>query len=80
MVVKVSDGVVSFVPAKTEGSLKYEWTAVYDNGDEIKSAEHTPKFSYSKENGIKTLMLRVTSSKCMRTFTKTYDANYWRFY
>ena len=78
--VKVSDGVVSFVPAKTEGSLKYEWTAVYDNGDEIKSAEHTPKFSYSKENGIKTLMLRVTSSKCMRTFTKTYDANYWKFY
>lgn len=78
--VKVSDGVVSFVPAKTEASLKYEWTAVYDNGDEIKSAEHTPKFSYSKENGIKTLMLRVTSSKCMRNFTKTYDANYWRFY
>ena len=78
--VKISDEVVSFVPAKTERSLKYEWTAVYDNGNEIKSAEHTPQFSYSKENGIKTLMLRVTSSKCMRTFTKTYDANYWRFY
>ncbi|MBH1960400.1 MAG: hypothetical protein I8H68_09840 [Flavobacteriia bacterium] len=78
--VKVSDGVVSFVPAKSESGVKYEWTAEYENGDKKTSAEPTAQFSYSRENGIKTLMLRVTSSKCMRNFTKTYDANYWRFY
>lgn len=78
--VKVSDGVVSFIPAKTEGNLKYEWNAEYENGDKKSSAESTAQFTYSKENGIKTLMLRVMTDRCMRNFTKTYDANYWRFY
>lgn len=78
--VKLSDGVVSFVPAKSESGLKYEWTAEYENGERKTSAEPTSQFSYSRENGIRSLMLRVMSSKCMRNFTKTYDANYWKFY
>lgn len=78
--VKISDGTVSFVPSKAETHLKYEWTAEYDNGEKKISAESAAQFAYSKEKGIRSVSLKVYTSKCMRTFTKTYDANYWRFY
>ena len=78
--VKISDGNVSFVPSKKENNWKYEWTAEYDNGEKKISTESTSQFPYSNENGIKSVTLKISTSKCMRNFTKTFDSNYWRFY
>ncbi len=78
--VKNSDEMVSFVPLNTDKQYKYEWTAVYVNGDQkIKTAKN-PSFIYSKGNGIIHLTLVVTSASCTRTIQKRYQPNFWMFF
>lgn len=78
--VKVSERIVSFFPNVTNDAYKYSWTATYSNGETMSSTEKVPQFPYSKENGLTRVNVKVTSSKCMRDFSKTYDANFWKFF
>lgn len=76
---KTSDGIVAFLP-NGKNNYKYEWNATYENGDKKTSTEQIPQFNYSRDNGIKTMVLKVTSPRCIRNFTKTYEPNFWKFY
>ena len=77
---KTSDGIVAFLPDGKENNYKYDWTVTYENGDQKTSKEKTPQFSFAKDNGIKTATVKITSARCIRNFTKTYEANFWKFY
>ena len=74
---KNTDGMVTFVPSTNRTDYKYEWTATYSNGDSKTSTSSTPNFSYSKENGISSVTVRITSPNCISNFSKTYNATYW---
>lgn len=78
--VKYAEGIVTFFPNVNQSSYAYEWTAVYANGETMKSTEKVPQFPYTKEKSITVVKLRVVSSACMREFTKTYDSSYWRWF
>lgn len=71
------DGLVAFVPSTTNADYKYQWTANYANGDVKTSTDSRPNFSYSKDNGISSVSVRITSPNCISNFTKTYNATYW---
>lgn len=72
-----SDGVVAFVPSTTNTDYKYRWEATYANGEVKTSTDSTPNFSYSKDNGISSVKVRITSPNCISNFTKSYNATYW---
>ncbi len=77
--VKYSDGVVSFL-SNIDNNFKYEWTAIYMNGEQKTSNEKVPQFNYTKENGIATLKVKIVSSKCMKNFSKAYEAAFWKVF
>ncbi|WP_304344172.1 hypothetical protein [Chryseobacterium koreense] len=72
-----SDGIVAFVPSTTNADYKYYWETTYANGEVRTSNDTTPNFSYSKENGISSVKVRITSPNCISNFTKSYNATYW---
>ena len=78
--VKYSEGIVTFFPSSTQNEYKYNWTAIYKNGEQKTSLEKIPQFNYSKQNGIITMKVRIVSSKCMKDMSKTYDDTYWKFF
>lgn len=78
--VKNSDEMVTFVPLNTDKQYKYEWTAIYVNGEQKVQNEKNPSFIYSKGNGIIHLTLIVTSASCTRTIQKSYQPNFWMFF
>ncbi len=77
---KYSEGIVGVFPIPSTSTYQYTWTAVYRNGDEKKSTEKVPQFPYSKENGITTIKLQAVSSKCIKNSSKTYEANFWKYF
>ncbi len=78
--VKVTDGVVSFFPSSSDKEFKFEWIAIYGNGEEKQSKERVPQFSYSAENPISIVKLKVISPICIKNLSKSYEANYWKFF
>lgn len=78
--VKYADGIVSFFPSQTSKEYKYNWTVTYFNGDQKSSSEKVPQFPYSKANSIQKVSLKITDVKCIRTFSKTYENNYWTYF
>jgi hypothetical protein len=77
---KYDVGIVAFLPAKLENNYKNLWTVTYENGEQKTSTEKVPQFNYSKENEIVTVVAKVSSSKCVKNFTKTYEKNFWKFF
>ncbi len=77
--VKISEGIVTFV-SNTNNNFKYEWAAIYMNGEQKTSHEKVPQFNYTKENGIATLKVKITSSKCMKNFSKAYEEAFWKIF
>ena len=73
------DEVVFESPEKNE-KYQFSWTVTYDNGDVKTSTAATPNFKFSKENGIAKVVTKISTAKCTRTFTKNYDATFWKFY
>lgn len=78
--VKYAENIVSFFPNETNNDFRYEWIVNYANGESMKSNEKIPQFPFTKENGIATVKLKISSKVCLREFSKTYDANYWKFF
>ncbi len=78
--VKYSENIVTFFPNVTNADYRYEWTANYANGDAMQSSEKVPQFPFTKEKSITTVKLKITSQKCVREFSKTYDASYWKWF
>lgn len=74
---KVADGMVLFSPTETERNYKYEWTVIYSDGEQKQSTEKKPQFPFSQDHGIISVAVKMISGNCMRTFTKTYDSNFW---
>ena len=78
--VKKSEGVVEFKSSGVNDNNKFEWTVTFENGDQKSSFVENPQFNYSPENGIASVTTKVSTAKCTRTFTKNYQANYWKFF
>ncbi|MDR2205090.1 MAG: hypothetical protein LBE36_02875 [Flavobacteriaceae bacterium] len=75
--VKYSDGIISYFPVPAGNDFKYNWTAIYFNGEQRESSEKIPQFPYTKENGIRILKVKITSSKCMKSMSKNYEPMFW---
>ncbi|MBW8359828.1 MAG: hypothetical protein K0M63_08535 [Weeksellaceae bacterium] len=78
--VKYAEGTVSFFPDITKNDYKYEWNTSYATGETMQSTEKVPQFPYTKEKSITKVRLKIVSQKCVREYTKTYDASYWKFF
>lgn len=78
--VKYDEGIVTFFPNSNDASYIYNWTISYDNGETKTSNEKIPQFSYSAENGIKTVRVKIISAKCYKDYSKTYDSNFWKYF
>ena len=73
------DEVIFESPDKNE-KYQFSWTVTYDNGDVKTSTSASPNFKLSKENGIAKVVTKISTAKCTRTFTKNYEATFWKFY
>ncbi|UOE41673.1 hypothetical protein MTP09_03265 [Chryseobacterium suipulveris] len=76
--VKNSDGLVSFRPEVQNSRYKYEWTATYANGEQKTSTADIPNFSYTGDNGISSVAVKITSPSCIKNFNKKYNSTYWK--
>ena len=77
---KTADGTVVFLPDSKNSNYKYDWSLTFENGEVKASTEKNPQFNFAKDNGIKTVVLKITSPSCIRNFTKTYEPFFWKFY
>ncbi|EKB61294.1 hypothetical protein [Bergeyella zoohelcum] len=78
--VKTSDTTVNFYPNELNTNFHFQWKTTYFDGEVKNSTMPTPQFPFSKTKGIKSVNVKITSSKCMKEFTKSYEENYWRFF
>jgi hypothetical protein len=78
--VKYAEGTVTFFPEITKNDYKYEWNTRYATGETLQSTEKVPQFPYTKEKSITKVRLKIVSQKCVREYTKTYEASYWKFF
>lgn len=78
--VKYSEGVISLFPNETQNEYKYSWTAVYMNGEQRMSNEKVPQFNYTKDNSISTIKVKITSNKCIKDLSKTYNPSFWKMF
>ncbi|VDH03183.1 hypothetical protein [Bergeyella zoohelcum] len=78
--VKTSNTTVNFYPNELNTNFHFQWTTTYFDGETKNSTVSTPQFPFSKTKGIKSVNVKITSSKCMKEFTKSYEENFWRFF
>ena len=78
--VKKSDGMVAFESSVKNDKNKFEWTVTHVNGEQKTSTSETPQFNFSTENAIKTVVTKISTAKCTRTFTKNYEPNFWDYF
>lgn len=71
---------VIFESAVKNEKYQFSWIVTYDNGDVKTSTLPTPNFKFSKENGIAKVVTKISTVKCTRTFTKNYDATFWKYF
>ncbi|GGG61152.1 hypothetical protein [Epilithonimonas arachidiradicis] len=78
--VKVSESIISFFPNANSGDYLYKWTVTYANGETSESTEKIPQFTYSENNYITTVKLKISNKVllCSITLSKKFDANYWK--
>lgn len=79
--VKFAEGIVSFFPIEQNPKdFKFTWTVSYANGDKKESTEKVPQFPYSEANPINDVKVKIFSGTCLKSFTKNYEANYWKIF
>ncbi len=78
--VKYDAGTVSLFPDSDGGTFRYNWTATYNDGTTFSSQEKVPRIPFSKGKPITVVKLQMVSQKCMKEFTKRYDANFWYYF
>lgn len=78
--VKTSDTMVNFYPNDLNTNFSFQWKTTYFDGEIKSSTVPTPQFPFGKTKSIKSVNVKITSSKCMKEFTKSYEENYWRFF
>lgn len=76
--VKLKGDMVLLYP-DTKEDLVYFWEANYKNGMKETSSEKTPEFKLQLDNPIVSVQIKVFSKSCYKTFTKTYESNFWKF-
>ena len=78
--VKTSETTVNFYPNELNTNFQYQWKTVYFDGEIKNSTMPTPQFPFSKKKAIKSVQIKIISPKCIKQFTKSYDAQYWEFF
>lgn len=74
---KFSDDTIALFPNNSDGTTyNYLWTANYSNGESKTSNEKVPQLPYP----FKSIKLKVTSKKCLKEYSKTYDDNFWQYF
>lgn len=74
---KISNRVLALFPNNpSNSSYSYQWTANYSNGDIKTSNEKVPQLPYPFQS----IKVKVTSKKCYKEYTKTYNDSFWKFF
>ncbi|MBQ0152388.1 MAG: hypothetical protein KBS61_05800 [Chryseobacterium sp.] len=78
--VKVDDTTVSFFPNANHPEYLYKWTATYNNGDKVESAEKIPIFKIGEHHTITTIVVQIISKSpiCSTSVTKDYQNTFWK--
>ena len=77
---KLSAGLVEF-SARVKGSgVSHLWSVHYRSGAVQKSSDVHPKFTYTPEDVIDRVEVKVSTENCFRILTKSYDVNFWHFF
>lgn len=78
--IKVDPTNVILYPNNRTMTYNYTWEITYKNGKTIQISDIVPTVSRSVNNEIKTIVMRVLTTHCVRTFTKNYDDTFWKYY
>lgn len=76
---KVGENNVKFVHEKSE-AYQYRWTAVYEDGRTEFSTDAEPNFTLTKDHQITKISVHILAEQCMRTYSKTYEKNFWTYF
>lgn len=78
--VKYEDNSVAFFPTIRDNNYSYKWEAFYVNGIQPRvSEEKVSTFDNNLPNYIEKVALTVTSKRCIKKLSKTYNESYWMF-
>lgn len=76
---KTDEGQVTFMHKKSD-TYSYRWTAVFEDGKSENSAEVFPNFKFTNDNQIVKISVQILAEQCMRTYSKTYEKNFWTYF
>lgn len=76
---KLTENKIGFMHKKSD-AYQYLWTATYADGQTQTSRDAEPQFNLTKENHLAKISVQILSAQCMRTYTKTYEQNFWAFF
>ena len=76
---KIGENKIGFVHKKSD-AYQYLWTATYADGQTQTSRDAEPQFNLTKENQLVKISVQILSAQCMRTYSKTYEQNFWAFF
>ena len=76
---KSGEGQVTFVHKKSD-AYSYRWTALFDDGTSETSTDAFPTFKFTKNNQIAKISVQILAEQCMRTYSKTYEKNFWTYF
>lgn len=75
--VKMDNHSILFYP-DTQQELSYTWEVDYKDGSQETSSEKVPQFTFSENNPILNVHIKVFSKSCYKRLTKTYDEGFWK--
>lgn len=78
--IRVDPTNVLLYPNNRTMTYNYTWDITYKNGKTAQLSDIVPTVNRSVNNEIKTIVLRVLTTSCVRTFTKDYDDTFWKYY
>ncbi len=78
--IKLKDNTVVLYPNVRNQSYVYQWKVTYANGTSVESKDIVPSFQQTSDNNIVSAVLRIELPSCVRTYTKSYDIHFWKYF
>lgn len=78
--VKFTPNSVSIIPNIAGKEHDFLWTATYANGEKRTSNYTISQFEFTKDNKIRTISVEVKQGSCIRTISKNYEENFWKYF
>ena len=78
--IKLNDNTVVLYPNVRNQSYVYQWKLGYANGTFLESKDIVPSFQQTPDNNIVSAVLKIELPSCVRTYTKSYDVHFWKYF